>query len=356
MGEFTLNKSYDIIVIGAGPAGTMAAYNLAKYFKVLIVEAFPLPRNKSCSGVLIKKSVDILETYFGPIPGDVKTTPWTTNGITIVDASMKGQDYIDEGMNVRRDYFDHWLAQHAIQAGADLIDNARVIKIQDSLTDVSVTIKGKKTHHITAKIVVACDGVNGTSRMLTQTPQQDKVVTYQKFYQGRASIDQSKFYAYISKDFSEYDAWINSKDDLIVIGTIAKTLKKAADFHEQFMNFLKKDISLNIEKEIKSEAWCLPLVIPDMPVVLRNKRVFFAGEAAGLLNPFGEGISIALMSGLSIADACSHQKASELMDCKAIEETYRMNMADELVRMKRQWDFLKIFYPYFWGNTLKCTR
>jgi len=49
---------YDVIVIGSGPAGSAAAKTLADMgYRVLIVERFKLPRYKSCSGVLIKKTM-----------------------------------------------------------------------------------------------------------------------------------------------------------------------------------------------------------------------------------------------------------------------------------------------------------
>lgn len=354
-GTLLANKQYDIVVIGAGPAGSMTAYKLAGHFKVLVVEACSLPRSKPCSGVLIKKSVDIIEKHFGKIPDDVKCTPYTTSGITIVDEAMVPQHFPDNGANISRDKFDYWLVQNVIQAGADLIDNTRVVKIDESDNGVIITVKGKhkSVYEINAGIAIACDGINGTSRTLTNTPEQDRVITYQKLYDAEASIDKSKFYAYISKNFSEYDAWVNTKNGCIVIGTIAKTLTKSKHLHNQFVSFLKKEIHLEIIREVRDETWCIPLVIPDFPIVLRNKRVFFAGEAAGFLNPFGEGISIALVSGLCLSAACVKQKTVDSTDCAEIERTYRSGMSNEIDHMKRQWDFLKRYYPHFWDNSLQ---
>ena len=57
---------YDVIVIGAGPAGSIAAKRLAESgLHVLLVERHKLPRYKSCSGVLIQKSMDLVRRCCG---------------------------------------------------------------------------------------------------------------------------------------------------------------------------------------------------------------------------------------------------------------------------------------------------
>lgn len=348
--------SYDIVIIGAGPAGSMAAYNLARKFKVLMLEAHKVPWNKSCSGVLIKKAVDLINKNFGHIPDDVKSRPYTTNGITIVNEAMVAQDFCDNGVNVLRDRFDYWLMQKAVEAGTEIKDNSRVVNISENENKVTVTIKGDKVYDVDAKIVLACDGVNGVSRRLTNSPQQNKVVTYQKFYHAVASFDTSKFYAYIEKDFSQYDAWINTKNDCIIVGTIAKKLTTAKSLHQSFIEYLTTHKEFKILNEVKEETWCIPLVIPDFPILLRKKRVFFAGEVAGLLNPFGEGISLALFSGLCFAEACLKQNSFKLCDWTEIEYNYTSSMKNEIEYMKRQWLFLKKFYPYFWNNVLQSNQ
>lgn len=64
-----IKKMYDVLVIGAGPAGCMAAKKSADAgYDVLLVDKMDLPREKSCSGILIQKSVQMVEAEFGKIP------------------------------------------------------------------------------------------------------------------------------------------------------------------------------------------------------------------------------------------------------------------------------------------------
>jgi flavin-dependent dehydrogenase len=54
-------KKYNVVIIGAGPAGSFLAYKLGKHgYSVLILEKENFPRYKICSGGLSKKSYDIL--------------------------------------------------------------------------------------------------------------------------------------------------------------------------------------------------------------------------------------------------------------------------------------------------------
>jgi len=61
----THENRFDAIVIGAGPAGSTAAYLLAKKgFKVLILDKKAFPRDKLCGGLLTWKTVKVLESIF----------------------------------------------------------------------------------------------------------------------------------------------------------------------------------------------------------------------------------------------------------------------------------------------------
>ena len=76
---------YDVIVIGAGPSGSTAAKTLAeKGYKVLLTEKFKMPRYKSCSGQLIQKTIDLVQTYFGEaVPFSTMCAPTENRGMIL---------------------------------------------------------------------------------------------------------------------------------------------------------------------------------------------------------------------------------------------------------------------------------
>jgi flavin-dependent dehydrogenase len=341
---------YDIVIMGAGPAGCMSAILLSAEFRVLIVERKKLPRNKSCSGVLIKKSIDLIKEYMGEIPDHVQCSPENTTGLSIITSSDKF-DFTDNGLNIIREKFDYWLTQEALNRGASLLEQTNVLKINEG-PNIKLTVSSEgKSREIVTRLLIASDGVNGCSRRLLGLEKQRKVITYQKFYKATMDIDPSRFYAFTSPRYSKYDAWINSKDGMLVIGVIAANKVEAQRYHSVFIDYLIKTKYLRITEEIKKEIWCLPLVIPGFHTVLNKRNIFFAGEVAGFLNPFGEGISIALSSSVALAKSCIRQK-HDLSQYEFISDCYESLMRKELLYMKGQWNLLKNIVPEFWNNAI----
>ena len=220
---------YDVIVIGAGPTGCTAAKTLSeKGYKVLLAEKFPLPRYKSCSGVLIKKTMDLVKSYFNEeIPKTAICEPTQNRGMIFTNDKGKEYRFEQEGLNVWRSHFDGWLAQKAEEYGTELRDCTTVLSCHE--TDKAVTVdlvnNGKK-YIEEAGYVIDCEGVTGVvKRNLTGTKQK-YITTFQTFNIAEIDLDTHYFYAYLQPELSEYDAWFNVKDNLLVLGVAVKNTDK----------------------------------------------------------------------------------------------------------------------------------
>ena len=241
---------YDAIIVGAGPTGSSAARELtAKGYRVLMVEKFKMPRNKSCSGVLIKKSLGLIENLFGSdVPQSVTCTPVDNRGMVFTTDEGKEYRYEQEGLNIWRSEFDHWLAQKAVEAGAELRDGTAVLSCEEHEDCVTVKMKGHAEHTEKARIVIACDGAVGSVKRKLLGSGESYITTYQTFNRGRIDLDHHYFYAYLQPELSEYDAWFNVKDDYLVLGVAVKDTAKISTYYAAFIAYMERHHNLKLNR------------------------------------------------------------------------------------------------------------
>ncbi len=156
----------DILILGGGPAGLSTALHLARDYpaltpRILILEKEHYPRPKLCAGGLVIDAEIILERL-GLNVGEVPH----------VDASAAHFDFFGKGLTVsvpkrhtlriiRRDEFDHWLAQKARAAGIQVREGVQVKKVIPTQDGVTVETDQGEFH---AQVVVGADGSNGVTR------------------------------------------------------------------------------------------------------------------------------------------------------------------------------------------------
>ena len=228
---------YDVIVVGAGPAGSTASKTLSEQgFRVLLVERFKIPRYKSCSGQLIKKSKDLVRKYYGKdVPSFTVCEPTENRGMIFTDDKGRVSRYEQEGLNVWRSSFDKWLTDEAAEAGVEVRDNTSALLCEEENGLVAVTLKNDKTYSEHAKYVIDCEGVTGTLKKKLLGYEPKLIYTYQTFNKGSVDLDYQFFHAYLQPELSEYDAWFNVKDNLLVLGVSVKNQEKIDDYYARFI-------------------------------------------------------------------------------------------------------------------------
>jgi len=158
----------DVVVVGAGPAGSSAAYFLAQAgVDVLVLEKTSFPREKVCGDGLTPRATRML-TRMG-----IATRPedgWIRNhGLRIIGGGMRLQlpwpelaEFPSYGLVRPRSDFDEVLVRHAVKAGARLQENAAVTgPVLDERTGrvvgVTATVAGRPVE-VRAPLVLAADG------------------------------------------------------------------------------------------------------------------------------------------------------------------------------------------------------
>lgn len=336
---------YDIIVVGAGPAGATCAKILAeKGYCVLVVEKCKLPRYKSCSGMIIAKTAGLVKEYFGvEIPDSVKCTLYDNYGMVFVNDEGKEYKFEQRGFNVWRSEFDYFLLSKAKECGAEVIDGVSVIGCKNFDGCVEVTLSDKEIGFKRAKYLIDCEGAMGVIKRSLLNCKKDYVVTYQAFYQGKINLDLHYFYAYLQPAFSQYDAWFNVKDGMLVLGVAVEDISKIKEYNDNFIRYMQDNHGLEIDKKVKEEKWIMPRVRPDFNIDYGVGRVLFAGEVAGFLNPMGEGISCGMESGYCVAKAI----AENFKDPKMVLTAYQQNSTEVKSYMQRQWRLVSLMSSKF---------
>lgn len=183
-----------------------------------------------------------------------------------------------------------------------------------------------------ARYLLDCTGVTGTLRRKCAGQRGRYIVTYQTFHRGCCALDPHYFYAYLQPALSQYDAWFNVKDDFLVLGVSVPEGGDVGAYYPKFLSYMTAHHRLQIGPPLRAERWLMPRVEADCPVYLGAGRVLRAGEAAGFLNPMGEGISSALESGRLAAEA-----VAGFQDPAAVQRAYAAAAAPLRRYMERQW-------------------
>ena len=162
------------------------------------------------------------------------------------------------------------------------------------------------------------------------------ITTFQTFNKGTIDLDYHYFHAYLQPELSEYDAWFNVKDDMLVLGVAVKDASKISLYYSRFIEYMKNKHNLRIVEQVKEDKWIMPQIKPGCNIDYGAGRIFFAGEVAGFLNPMGEGISAGLESGYCIARAICNYFDNYTLVC----ENYKMLTDDLKNYMRRQWNLV----------------
>lgn len=147
---------FDCIIVGGGPAGSSAAYHLAKAGRaVLLLEKSALPRYKPCSGAVSPIVAQWFDFDFSPaIDSYIRRVHYSWKLGDAIDAELE----TDPIWSVRRNVFDQFLIDQAIAKGAQLRDETAVTGIEFKGDRWQVNTAGES---LSARYIIAADGAKG---------------------------------------------------------------------------------------------------------------------------------------------------------------------------------------------------
>ncbi len=313
----------DVLIVGAGPAGSIAAYYLAQQgVNVIIIDKAIFPRYKSCGGGLTEKVFNIL-------PFDVNEV--VEKEIFSMSFSHKFDKIFYKKTEkclvktVMRDAFDDLLIKKAIEKGALFMPNTEFRKFEQNYDFV---LSETKTGTIKSKIIL---GANGALSLIPRSININNSGTIRGFgIEYEIEVSQKDFEKYennIHLDWGSIPsgyAWIFPKKShlSIGVGTSDKYSILLKDYYKEFVD----KMGLDIKKTISVKGHNIPS--RDLKSNIYLGSVILAGDAAGLTDPFtGEGIYYAIRSGELAAKAIIEKLANNINAF----ENYQKAINDEIM-------------------------
>ncbi|GGM81900.1 hyaluronate lyase [Lentzea pudingi] len=286
-------QPWDVVVIGAGPAGATAARVAAEAgCDVLLLERAAIPRYKTCGGGLIGCSQAFLPAGLAvTIRDEIDAVTFGWNGRrerTV--ASTAGA----RCKMVFREEFDAALTEAAARAGAVVRDQTAVSALEDAAGEVVVrTGRGER---IRARAVVGADG--SASRVGRHVGVRCEQVDLA--LEVEVPVDQRDAAKWRGRMLMEWGplpgsfGWVFPKGDICTAGVVAARGKGEAT-KAYLREFLRRQGLAHLTP-LHDTGHLTRCRRPDSP--LARGRTLVAGDAAGLCDPWSrEGISFALRSG-----------------------------------------------------------
>lgn len=301
---------YDIVVIGAGPAGSTAAKTLAEQgLSVLLIDKEKFPRDKPCGGGL---PIRVLNRFkYVKDKGLIESYSY---GGFVHSSSLKYKVELQRNepivAMVLRKKFDYELVKLAIESGSVFIDekSAKDIKI---LKDKARILLNDGTN-VESQIVVGADGVwsNIAKKSgLNQSRKNVGICLFQEYPVSRETLDRffdEKRFCHIHMKLQGIAGygWVFPKKEHLNIGICefkpvvnqSRGKTKLSEVYKNYIKILKEskiipdDLKMG---QVKGGA------LPSFPLEKTySDGVILCGDAGGFINPVsGEGIYYAMSSG-----------------------------------------------------------
>lgn len=292
--------SYDIIIVGAGPAGSTLARIADSNLKILLLDG-STPEGKPCGGLLAPDAQKALAGFDLNLPKTVLVDPQIFSVRTIDMKADIQRRYRRMYLNVDRKGFDDWLIS-LIPANVTVIKaKCREIRRCESGFEVCFGdgLRAK------CKQIVGADGANSFVRSsLFKKPKTRTYTAIQQWFKDEGNRVKPFYSCIFDSSTSSCCLWSIYKDGYIIFGGAFPKKNSRERFEAQKQKLRKYGLILG--EPVRTEA-CLVLRPRSLSSFVCGKNgAYLIGEAAGFISPSSlEGISSAIGSAVALGESLS---------------------------------------------------
>lgn len=346
------HKYYDVIILGAGPAGSMATLALKKSgLKIALLEKEKFPRDKIC-GDAVSSIVNRVLRQIDP-ELEIELALFEQK-VYIEKAKLYSPKFQSleiafgrKGHCIKRIDFDNWLFEKAkLNTDAEIFEN---IKVKTVLANAEfVEVKLENGNVFRAKIILGCDGAHSiVAKQLANFKVDRKHYSgaVRQYFKNIKGLEGNALEVYFLKGYLPGYFWIfplKYNEANVGFGMLSETISnKNIDLKKSLTEIIKTIPEVaerfkNAEQLEEIKGFGLPL--GSKKYNISGDRFMLCGDAASLIDPFsGEGIETAMESAKFASE--------KIINCFKENDFSKENMRsyDERV-YKKMWDNFKSHY------------